>query len=424
MQKRRRPTNWFRIGVIVALIGAALYFNQVIVPTIPTPFSVTGTPTRNPESYIADAESNFQQGKLTQAIEAYQQAIRSQPDDAAVYIALARVQVFAGQYSQAQVSTENALLLNPNSSMAHALRGWALEFQGDYLQAETSLQRALELDPNNALAHAYYAELLADQFLNGTGTLDGIDRAAEASRVAISLAPGSLEAHRARGYVLEVTGNYEEAIREYEAANSINNNLSDIHLALGRTYRALGVYDKSVESLTRANALNPTDPLPDLIISRIYGTLGEFSKAEQYAEQAVRDAPADPTLHGNYGVMLYRNNKWPEAVTQLAYSVIGGKLEDGTEITPLQLVVDSPRVAEYYFTYGLVLVRLQRCGEALPIFQQILGTIPSDEISVFNANEGIRICAESALNNSETLTTPAAGSPEAGSPTPEVTTTP
>lgn len=420
MQQRRKPQNWFRIGFLAILVSIAIYLNEVIVPTIPTPFVPTPTATRNPESYITEADTYFREGKLQPAIESYLAAVSTRPDDAAVYIALARVQVYAGQYEQAQISAENALLLNPNNSMAHAVRGWALLAQGDLLQAETSIRRALEIDPNNALAHAYLAELLADQYLSGGGALDAIDRAAEASRIAVSLAPGAVESHRARGYVLEVTGNYEEAIRELEAANAINSNIADIHLALGRNYRALGVNDKAVESLTRANALNPSDPIPDLIISRTYAGIGEYAKAEQYGEQAVKDVPSDPTLRGNYGVMLYRNFKWPEAVTQLAFAVTGGTLEDGTQISPLPLVVNSPRVAEYYFTYALVLARLQRCGEALPVAQQILATIPSDEISVFNANEVIRICSESAASPTATAE---AGSPETppateASPTP------
>ena len=44
--------------------------------------------------------------------------------------------------------------------------------------------------------------------------------------------------HRARGLVLEVTGNYEEAIAEFEAAVAMNENLADLHMALGRNYKA------------------------------------------------------------------------------------------------------------------------------------------------------------------------------------------
>jgi len=73
------------------------------------------------------------------------------------------------------------------------------------------------------------------------------------------------------------SSNYEEAIREYEAAIAINPNLADLHLALGRNYRVLDIYDKAVEEFTRADALNPGDPTPDLYISRTYATLGQYA---------------------------------------------------------------------------------------------------------------------------------------------------
>lgn len=393
MNRRRRRVNWFWVMILIILIGAGVYMDAVIIPTIPPPFQPTPTATRDPESFVNEAEALFEQGKLLQAIEAYRNAIRSNPNDSSSYVALARVQVFSGQYEEAQNSAEDALLLNPNNSMAHAARAWALDFQGDYLAAEAAIKRALELDPNNAMAHAYYSEILVDSFLSGSGPFDSIELAAEASRVALSLAPNTIETHRARAYVLEATGNYEEAITEYQAAININENISDLHLSLGRNYRALGVYDKAVEEFTRANALNPSDPTPDLLISRTYATVGEYAKAAQYGEQAIKDNPIDANLHGNLGVMYYQNFQWPEALQELSLAVYGGAIGEDSVIEPL-ILGNNARIAEYYFTYAIVLARLNRCGEALQISQMILGTIPSNELAVFNANEAIFLCEE------------------------------
>ncbi len=397
MTKRKRRINWFWVLVLAGMLFGSSYFGPDIVEEVQNPFIDTPTPTRAPESFVSEAEQFFEDGKLLQAISAYEEAIRSNPTDPNSYIAMARVQVFIGLYADAQESAENALLLNPNNSMAHAVRGWALDFSGDYLAAEAAVKRALELDPNNALAHAYYAEILADSFLSGSGPLDAIDLAAEQSRVALSLAPSLMEAHRARAYVLEVTGNYEEAIQEYETAVNLNPNISDLHLSLGRNYRALGVYDKAVEEFTRANALNPADSLPDLYISRTYATVGEYAKAVQYGEQAVKDNPTDAGLHGNLGVMYYRNYQWVEASQELALAIYGGNLGEDQVIEALPLE-NTSRAAEYYFTYALVLARLNKCGESLQISQQIIGTIPSNEIAVYNAQEAITLC-ESNLDS-------------------------
>ena len=419
MNRRRKRVNWFRIIVLMLLIVAVAYVDRYIIAPAPSPFVPTATPTRDPESYVVEADASFNEGKLLPAIDTYAEAIRLRPDDPTLFIAMARVQIYAGRYEEAQRSAEDALLLNPNNSMAHVMRAWALDFQGDFLAAESAIKRALELDPNNAMAHAVYVEILIDSYLGGTGTFEGIEKAAEESRVALDLAPNTLESHRARGYVLEATANYEEAIREYQAAITINPNIADLHLALGRNFRVLGVYDKAVEEFTRANALNPSDPTPDLYISRTYATIGEYAKAAQYAETAVNDNPADANLRGNWGVMLYRNFQWPEAVEQLKLVVAGGATEDNQPIEPIALVNDT-RIAEYYFTYGLVLARLGRCGEALQIAQQIQARVPADEIAVTNANEVINICEQNLA--APAIPTEAAGATETA--VPEATVTP
>lgn len=412
MNRRRKPFNYFKIISLVVVIGFVMYFGVVIGPQVQTSMGPTPTLTRDPESYVTEAGQLFEQGKLPQAIEAYQQAVRAMPNDASIYISLARVQVWARKYTEAQTSAENAILLNPNNSTAHAVLGWALIFQQNYLDAETSIKRALELDPNNALAHAYYAELLADQYSLGTGPFDVLEKMSDESQIALSLAPGLLEAHRARGYVFEVTGNSEtgnneNAIREYEAAVLIHKNLADLHLSLGANYRILGLYTEAVTSFNRAFTLDPTNPLPLYLISRVYATVGELTKAEQFAQQAIKISPTDTNLYGNLGSLYYRKGKWPQAAAELSLVVNGGKAEDGSEIKPFELSPDTPRAVEYYYTYGLVLVKSSRCGDALPLFQKLLSTVPDDEVAVFNANEGIRLCAVAAG---------ATASPESGTP--------
>ena len=421
MNRRRKRPNWFRITILVLLVAAGIYLDRVIIPEVPQPFVPTATPTRDPESYAVEADALFLEGKLVQSIDTYTDAIQARPDDATLFISRARAQIYAGQYAEAETSAQDALLLSPNNSMAHVMLAWALDFQGDYIAAESSINRALELDPNNAIAHAVYVELLVDSYYAGTGSFEDLTKAAEESRVALDLDPNSLETHRARGIILEATQNYEEAIGEFQAALAINENIPDLHMFLGRNYRFLGVYDKAVEEFTRANMLNPGDPTPDLYISRAYAAVGEYAKATQYAETAVTDNPVDANLRGNLGVMYYRNFQWSDAIEQLKMVVAGGATEDNQPIEPIPLANDA-RIAEYYFTYGLVLARVNRCGEALQISQQIKTRVPTDEIAVANAGEIENICQENlaATPTSELPALPTETlDPEAITPTPE-----
>jgi tetratricopeptide (TPR) repeat protein len=415
MNKRRQHFNWFRIIVLLLLIAAGLYLDRFVIPAAPALFAATPTPTRPPEAYLTEAQSLFDAGKLNQAIQAYQQAIEVEPDNASIYVSLAQTQVFAGDYAGAQSSAEKALLLSPGNAMAHAVRAWVLDFQGNTLEAEASIKRSLELDPNNAVAHAYYAEILIDQGPNNAL------RAAEESKVAQQLAPDSLVTHRARGYVLEATANYEEAVREYQAAVAINSNIPDLHLQLGINYSALGMYDQAVQEFSNANALNPADPMPDYLSSRTYATVGEYAKARQYAETAVKDEPTNPRYHGNLGVMYYRTALFEDAIKELSLAVNGGLTETGDKVEPIELVPNAPRIAEIYFTQALALAKMGRCGEVLQIAQLVQSRIPTDETSIANVNEAVNACGQTLsvggtptvepdLLTQGTLTVPAATS--------------
>ncbi len=386
MNKRRQHFNWFRIIVLTLLIAGGLYLDRYVIPSTPSIFEATPTATKPPEAYLTDAQDLFNQGKLNQSIQAYMQAIAVEPNNAAIYVSLAEVQVFAGDYKDAQASAENALLLDPSNSMAHAMRAWALDFEGNTLEAEASIKRALELDSNNAVAHAFYAEILVDE---GEG---GIQQAIEESKVAQALAPDTLITHRARGYVLEATGNYEDAVREYQAAIGINKNIPDLHLQLGINYSALGIYDQAVQEFSNANALNPADPLPDYLTSRTYATVGEFAKARQFAETAVKDEPTNARYHGNLGVMDYHVALFADAVKELSLAVNGGVDDSGAKVDPVQLVPNSPRIAEIYFTYALALAKVGRCGETLQVAQQVQSQIPTDDTATASVQTAIQMC--------------------------------
>ena len=396
MVKRRKRSNPWRIITLIILVGAAIYVNQVVVPVTPPLFIPTPTATRSPESFVSDAEALLDEGKMSQAIQAYQQAILADPGNASNYVTIAKLYIYNGDYVKAVENAENALLLNQNNATAHAIRGWALGFQNDFLLAESALNEALAIDPNNAPAFAYLAEVLVLKIQADLGDLGTIDDAIEASRFAIEINAASLESHRGRGIVLEQTGNYEEAVAEFEAAININDNIADLHLALGRNYRSLAQYDLAVEEFNRANALNPSDPMPDIYISRTYITVGEHAKAVQYAQQAIKDAPTDPYMYGTLGTAYYRNEQFQEAANVFKLAIQGGLSEDGQEIEGLPL--DYGRISEYYQLYGLSLAKSANCGEGLLIAQALVQGVPTDEYAVFNAEEINLICQNLAQN--------------------------
>ena len=77
MNRRRKRPNWFRITILLLLIAAGIYLDREIIPSVPQPFVPTATPTRDPESYVIEAETLFNEGKLIQSIDTYTGAIRN-----------------------------------------------------------------------------------------------------------------------------------------------------------------------------------------------------------------------------------------------------------------------------------------------------------------------------------------------------------
>jgi tetratricopeptide (TPR) repeat protein len=385
-QRRQRRTNPAIVVLILALIGLAWYFDQYVMEELPIAQAPTPTPTPIPEALELEGDRLVNEGNLHQAVEAYKQSIivcTECTDLSSLYVKLAHTQILVGEYEAAKTNAENALLLSEQNPQALSELGWAYSFLGNEVEAEKVLLQALDLNPDSVEAHAYYAELLADQA--------DYEGAAIHSRQAVQLDKSSLVALRARGYVLYYTGNYEEAAQQFEQAIAINGRVADLHQFLGLIYWTLGRFDEAIERFNIADTFDPDNPLPDTYISRIYLGIGEYAKAAQFARSAVENEPANPNRWGNWGIALYKNLQYPEAIDAFRYAIRGGETEDGVSVKGLAL--DYPN-AEYFYMYGLALAKTRQCSEALPIFQALIANVPTDEIAVSNADAGIEICEQ------------------------------
>jgi tetratricopeptide (TPR) repeat protein len=400
MRKKRRRSNPFRVLILILLIAFAIYFERVIVPTIPPPFVPTPTAVRSSASFVLEAESLFEAGKLAESENAYYEAIEADPLEPEFYINLARIQVYSNKYAQAEESASNAVLIEPNSALANAVYGWVLDFQAfDESDEERRtellsnalqrIERAVELDPDSALIQAYYAEVLIDY------DIERYDDALEAAQLAVQLDPNLMESHRALGYVWESTGTYDRALDSYQAALRIHNNLPILFISIGNMYQAIDDVENAVISYLRAVALDPTNPDPLNRIALAEARIGNYGRASQYAADAVEKDPSNPRLHGNLGRMYFKNNENLKAIDELRLAVQGGVTEDGTVVEGIPLNDrNDVRVVEFYYTYGLALAIDGQCDFSGEIFALILRIAPDNEFVVANATEALVICGE------------------------------
>lgn len=139
---------------------------------------------------------------------------------------------------------------------------------------------AIDFDSEYAPAHAGLADALAELFvIRGDQKLR--ERADEASRKAVDLAPGLAETHISRGHVLIAEERYDEASKELELAISINPRSAEAFYRMGHLRVRQAELEEAAEMFDRAAELEPADPRPPLQLSWIYKTLGRDAESRE-----------------------------------------------------------------------------------------------------------------------------------------------
>src|ERR1700680_3777011 len=91
--------------------------------------------------------------RFEEALAAYEQAIRLDPDDAAIYYNKSAALMDLKRYEEAVIALEQAIRLDPNDTYAYTNKGVALIELKRYEEALLALEQAIRLDPHNAVAY-------------------------------------------------------------------------------------------------------------------------------------------------------------------------------------------------------------------------------------------------------------------------------
>jgi len=382
-------------------------------------FDPTPTPTRTAVSYAQEGQALFAAGDLRGAIDAYNEALRGNPEDAQLMAELAQIQVYSSALLTTDAERKESLLeardwidkaveLVPRDSKVHAVRAFVLDWNANQnlvtpeeredllFQAANEAGFAIQLDNQNALALAYHAEVLLDQ--------QQWSLAQETIEQAIERDPSLMDVHRVHGQVLETLGLYRDAIAAYERAAEIAPNLTFLYLYIGYNYRHLQVYNRALEFFDRAASINQQinvkDPLPYLAIAKTYAQQGEFFIAARNAERALEFDATNPTTYGQLGTIYVQARNYETALPVLKCAVYGCSAEEnevaerltGQGVNVQGLGLTSKEVAYYYVRYGSVLAALNQCNDAFPVLDEIMAAFGDDPIITDIVAENIEIC--------------------------------
>lgn len=299
-------------GVLGILIGIYIGYFDYEPPNVTTLFQPTPTPTRPAILYVADGDQYFAEGKLKDAINAYEQAIMLDPTDDVPFIRQSRLLVYTRDTAKAVERAAEAVALNPNSPENLAYYCRALDWEARYAEAYDACSCAIELDPGYAEGYAFLSEVYADQ---------GNWRVARSTaEEALAANFQSMDAHHNMGYALEVQGRYDQAGEFYENAIILAPKLAPLYIDAGLIYLGLGDYETAADRFKKAIKLNPFDAEAYTLLGRTWYTNGEYVRAIDALEQSLGVDPAyvnpfrGESAWGYLGLVYYVRQNYEKAI--------------------------------------------------------------------------------------------------------------
>jgi tetratricopeptide (TPR) repeat protein len=303
-------------------------------------------------------------GGFEAAVRSFQSARRIRPGDLAAQLRLAHSLSAISSWGEAGAIYRHILDEHADCSQAWYGLGRVQAAMGDHSGAAQSYAKACERFPPYGAAHfALAAELRrlgnkaeAEQHLTAYSKnvtfeppLDDplFKRIHELNQ--------SVQVHLARGAELEKAGQFDEAIREHEAALATDPNNAQVHINL---------------------------------IS-LYGRTGDHAKAKRHFESAIKLSPGRSDAWYDYGVLLFREQNYSEAAQAFrraleinpdyaeAHNNLGaiyeqqGRLDDAAQEFG-KAIADQPDYPLPRFHLGRILVNQQKYEEAIQQFLRAL----------------------------------------------------
>jgi len=225
----------------------------------------TYTIQHNPNAWLALSNLGFalfQEDRIPEAIDYFDQAIRLNPDYADARYNLGSVLLKMGRIPEAIEQFEQTIRINPDYAEAHYNLGMALLQTDRVSEVIQQFEEAIKIDPNYVDAHNNLGIVL---FRTGH-----LPEAIEQYQQAVRINPNFAQAHNNLGTALIQAKRIPEAIDQYEQALGIDPSYATAHTNLGLSLIQVKRIPEGIEQLEQALKLDPnqTDARKNLDVLR------------------------------------------------------------------------------------------------------------------------------------------------------------
>ncbi len=349
----RKPLAWTGALVLAALL--TLSWRQAKVwkdsEALWTSAIEAGTPTEIPHMNRGVARAI--RGKLDDAMDDLQEALRRNPREVMVWDNLSFVHRLRGETGKAVEAGTKAIACNPKLTNPHVNRALALVESGDYPGAVLDFSKALEIDPK--LKDGHLNRALARQRAHDLeGAIDDAGRALE-------LDPASARAFAARAACRTERREHEAALADFARARELDPKQAAPLVARGVVRAKAGDADGAIADYSEAIKQDPSDFLAFNNRGLARNQKNDLAGAMADYTEAIRLEPRHPDAWSN------------RSSVKAAAKDHDGVIADATEAIQL-----DPRKAEAFGNRGGARALKGDFKGAVEDFESALKVAPSD----------------------------------------------
>ena len=306
---------------------------------------------------------------------ALKQAILLNPEMREAHFALANVQLDqTDRLDDAEQTVKQMLRRFPGDPVGHCLQGIVRERRECYSEAEKAYRAANAAAPEFAWPCTLLGQLLRDRLGNHLG-------AELAYQQAVRNQPGNWSNYFHLGNLYMESRRFEDAVTCYQMAAQKNRGNAPSQINLGLALMACQRTAEARKVLPRAMRAQPKSAFAELSLGRLLRQLKQHGRAEAAFRRAI---DKNPELMDAYSELSRVLDEQP------------GCMAAAEEVCRAGLKVE-PANQQLTYDLSLLLRRMGRPDEAIPLLEQILAADPEDFDSYLGLAAIHRQCGEQEL---------------------------
>ena len=201
-------------------------------------------------------------------------------------------------------------------------RGYMQDYhkQENISAALAAYKRAIELDSNYALAYAGIGEAYWRTF-QASHDKTAVDQGMSACQKAVALAEQASEGHFCLGRMLDLTGQSQKAIEQFELAVVLDPNSDEAYRGLAQAYSNVGKPQNAEATFKRAISMRPQYWAGYSWLGSFYFRQARYDDAAKMFNQVLQFSPDNFRAYYNLGAIHVLQGQYEKAILELQKSL-------------------------------------------------------------------------------------------------------